>query len=205
MQVETKNELRSESMNRKPTPANIVGFLTAGLISTVVAAVTVFAMNLIFGMDFLDYVLFLVAFLFWIAIVMIWELKQPRGIWGNKYVKFMVPLILFFLLNGFFIGYAHDRLYGLNNPLFHIADISYTHEYGVGYSFHAKIWNEGKEGTEYVYCFVTKGDLTIVSKYQQVYLNRNEEAVIHFYFSEYEVGNDWKEYRIKIAHERVAS
>lgn len=178
-------------MNQKGKYGWIVGAFFAWFIWGIVFFVV---NHLLFPLDFIDDVLYGVMISFGFIVGVVWEIKRPSKTNRDNLVRTLVLIVVILALSFFFTGYLHDEIYEMTNPHFKIADISYTYEYGMGYSYHAKIWNDGKEGTEYIYCYVTKSDLTTVSKNQQVYLHRNEEVVIHMFFAEDEVGEVWKEY-----------
>jgi hypothetical protein len=98
----------------------------------------------------------------------------------NKYVKRALTAIA---IGGCVPAglYLLDRLL---YPQFRMADVNGTWEAEPeNFVVYARVWNEGADGNEVVYCKVTKDDLTTISKSQQVYLHHNEETVAHFYFS----------------------
>jgi len=128
---------------------------------------------------------------------------------GNKFPSFRKGAkgyaagMVIFLLAGFLVPFVvYPRLYGQFNPHFKIEDINYdtnyTSYYPTGFTYYARIRNDGIDGSRVVICTVTKTDLTTTSKSQTLYLRHGEVKSISFYFPATQVGTEWKEYTISI-------
>jgi hypothetical protein len=124
---------------------------------------------------------------------------------GNKYPSLRTGAkgyalgMVVFLLAGFAVPFlVYPQFYGQFNPHFKIVDINYTSQYPTGYTYYARIRNDGIDGSRVVSCTVTRADLTTTSKSQTLYLLHGEEKSISFYFSATQVGTEWKEYAIHI-------
>jgi hypothetical protein len=107
-------------------------------------------------------------------------------------------MVVFASVGGVFGWFIYPQFYEQFNPHFKIMDINYTSQYPTGYTYYARIRNEGIDGSKVVTCIVTKADLNTVSKSQTLYLRHNEEKPISFYFSATQVGTEWEEYTIQI-------
>ena len=142
-----------------------------------------------------------VIIIFWVSgilglvVILALQNKYPSLRSGAK--SFVLPIVVFTLLDGVMYGFVVPQLYNLSNPHFQIVEINYEPSGVTGYTFYAKIRNDGINGSETVTCIVTRANLNTVSKSQTVYLSHNEEKIISFNFTVWEVGIVWDKFTVQ--------
>lgn len=149
-------------------------------------------------------IIFWVSGLLGLVVVLALQNRYPSFRSGAK--SFVLPIVVFTLLDGVMYGFVAPQLYNISNPHFQIVEINYEPNSVTGYdaralariyTFYAKILNDGINGSEVVTCVVTKANLNTVSKSQTVYLHHNEEKIISFHFTVWEVGIVWDKFTVQ--------